>query len=66
MIQHCYTKFDKSHFAAVTMKFVEGAIRGDLLCLWLFQQAGVALASYILALWPHIDEVKSHLVGVRK
>lgn len=39
------------------MKFAEGATKGDLLCLWLFQQTGIALASYIIALWPNVDEV---------
>ncbi|KAK6622539.1 hypothetical protein RUM44_002351 [Polyplax serrata] len=56
MLQHCYSKFNKSKFAGVTMKFAEGATKGDLLCLWLFQQTGIALASYIIALWPNVDE----------
>lgn len=62
MIQHFYTKFDKSYFAALALKFAEGATKGDLLCLWLFQQAGIALASYILALWPSIDEVFAYFI----
>ncbi|KAL0276740.1 UNVERIFIED_CONTAM: hypothetical protein PYX00_004248 [Menopon gallinae] len=55
MLDHCYTKFDKSFFASITVKFAEGAVRGDLFCLWLFQEAGKALASSIIALWPKVD-----------
>lgn len=57
MMDHCYSKFDKSFFASVTKKFAQGAIQGDLLCLWLFQEAGKMLAASIVALWPRVDEV---------
>lgn len=55
MLDHCYTKFDKAFFASVTAKLAHGAIKGDLLCLWLFHKAGDVLASYIIALWPKVD-----------
>lgn len=58
MLTHCYTGFDKAFFASVTKKFAEGAIKGDLLCLWLFYKAGYALASSIVALWPYVDKVR--------
>ncbi|GLH02850.1 N-acetyl-D-glucosamine kinase [Gryllus bimaculatus] len=53
LLKHCYSDFDKSHFAGLCKLLAEGAKNGDALCLWLFSQAGRALAGFVRALVPH-------------
>ncbi|XP_067012084.1 N-acetyl-D-glucosamine kinase [Anabrus simplex] len=53
LLQHCYSKFNKSYFAGLCKLLAGGAKTGDPLCLWLFSEAGRALASYVRALAPY-------------
>ncbi|KAF6030568.1 NAGK [Bugula neritina] len=49
MLTHLYTKFAKHAIAKFTIKLVEGADKGDALCLDVFKKAGHALAKHIIA-----------------
>jgi N-acetylglucosamine kinase len=57
LLDHCYTKFDKCHFAGLCKLLAEAAIEGDKLSQWLFSEAGSVLARHITALLPQVDHV---------
>lgn len=57
LLDHCYTKFDKCHFAGLCKLLAKAAVQGDRLSQWLFKEAGHVLARHIAALLPHVDRV---------
>ncbi|KAF4528656.1 hypothetical protein B566_EDAN016603 [Ephemera danica] len=63
LLEHCYTKFEKSHFAGLCKKLALAAGKGDPLCCWLFRQAGRDLARFIAALWPKAQSELTDLAG---
>ena len=57
LLDHCYTKFDKCHFAGLCKLLAREADQGDKLSQWLFSEAGRVLARHIIALLPQIQPV---------
>ncbi|GFG31290.1 hypothetical protein Cfor_12855 [Coptotermes formosanus] len=55
LLEHCYTKFDKCHFAGLCKRLSEAAVQGDQLSQWLFSEAGRVLARHVAALFPQVD-----------
>lgn len=55
LLDHCYTKFDKCHFAGLCKLLAKAAVQGDRLSQWLFKEAGRVLARHITALLPQVD-----------
>lgn len=49
MLRHLYTEFKKSFMARFTLRVVDGAHKGDPLCLSVFGEAGEQLAKHIIA-----------------
>ncbi|KAK2155129.1 hypothetical protein LSH36_248g03060 [Paralvinella palmiformis] len=57
MLEHLYTKFDKSFFAGLCKEIARGALEEkDPLCIQAFHAAGYALARHVIALSPKIDK----------
>ncbi|XP_072027395.1 N-acetyl-D-glucosamine kinase-like isoform X1 [Amphiura filiformis] len=56
MLDHLYSQFDKTKFAAFCVKLAEGAQAKDPLCTWLFHEAGILLGRHILAVAPNMDK----------
>lgn len=56
ILTHCYDKFDKAGFAAMSKKIAEAAMKGDALCIWLFRQAGIMLGRHIRALSRNVSK----------
>ncbi|XP_077992249.1 N-acetyl-D-glucosamine kinase-like [Glandiceps talaboti] len=57
ILDHMYSKFNKSKFADFCVRLAEGAReQKDELCIWLFREAGKSLARHIVALGPKIDK----------
>uniref|UniRef100_A0A3Q3KBD9 N-acetyl-D-glucosamine kinase n=1 Tax=Monopterus albus TaxID=43700 RepID=A0A3Q3KBD9_MONAL len=52
MLPHLYRDFQKSHFAGFCKKLAEGAEAGDVLCQYVFTQAGRILAKHVEAVLP--------------
>lgn len=57
LLDHCYTKFDKCHFAGLCKVLAKAAVQGDKLSQWLFSEAGRVLARHVTALLPQVDSV---------
>lgn len=55
LLEHCYTKFDKSYFAGLCQRLSQAAVQGDQLSQWLFSEAGRVLARHVIALFPKVD-----------
>lgn len=56
LLDHCYAKFDKAHFASICVEFAELAEKGDALAVHLFKEAGRFLAKATVALLPHVHK----------
>eukprot|EP00042_Codosiga_hollandica_P036188 m.273823 g.273823 ORF g.273823 m.273823 type:complete len:379 (+) comp54823_c0_seq9:1895-3031(+) len=56
LLPHMYASFNKSKFAAFTLKVVEGAQAGDALSLLVLAKAGEELANHVVAISPAIKE----------
>jgi len=56
ILSHCYDKFNKAEFAALSKKIAEAAVGGDALCAWLFREAGRMLGRHIRALAPSLSQ----------
>ena len=55
LLTHCYDSFSKANFASLTRRIAEAAVSGDVLCCWLFEEAGRMLGRHIRALAPAIS-----------
>ncbi|XP_021931116.1 N-acetyl-D-glucosamine kinase isoform X2 [Zootermopsis nevadensis] len=55
LLDHCYSRFDKSHFAGLCKLLAKAAIQGDKLSQWLFSEAGRLLARHVTAVLPQVD-----------
>lgn len=55
LLEHCYTKFQKSFFAQLCEKLAKSADAGDPLCKQLFEDAGKYLAKATIALLPRVS-----------
>ncbi len=60
MLEHCYTKFDKSFYAQLCLKLSKIARNGDKICLDIFREAGKCLAKSVAALLIHVDPLLIH------
>lgn len=49
MLRHLYTNFSRAFMAGFAMQVVDGAKKGDALCLAVFLKAGVQLAKHVVA-----------------
>ncbi|XP_033869403.3 N-acetyl-D-glucosamine kinase [Acipenser ruthenus] len=56
ILTHLYRTFEKSKFAGFCRILAEGASTGDLLCCFLFGQAGQVLAQHVVAVLPQADK----------
>lgn len=56
LLNHCYANFDKAFFASLCEKLSYLAIKGDELCLYLFEDAGRFLAKATAALIPNVSD----------
>ena len=66
LLTHCYDSFSKANFASLTRRIAEAAVSGDVLCCWLFEEAGRMLGRHIRALAPAISpELTSAPGGLR-
>ncbi|XP_046667439.1 N-acetyl-D-glucosamine kinase isoform X2 [Homalodisca vitripennis] len=52
LLPHFYRNFEKSEIAGLTKELAEVAKQGDLLCRWVFSEAGRTLAKHLLAVSP--------------
>ena len=59
LLEHCYTKFSKAHFAGLCTKISSGARQGDALCQHIFREAGRSLGELVGALLPSVSKVLS-------
>jgi len=56
LLEHCYTKFSKAHFAGLCTKISSGARQGDALCQHIFREAGRSLGELVGALLPSVSK----------
>jgi len=56
LLDYCYAKFDKAHFAGLCANLADAGRDGDLLCIHLFEEAGRYLAKATLALLPRVSD----------
>ncbi|XP_031632696.1 N-acetyl-D-glucosamine kinase isoform X1 [Contarinia nasturtii] len=56
LLDHCYAKFDKAHFASLCEKLSNLASAGDELCIHLFEDAGCFLAKATMSLLPNVSD----------
>jgi len=56
ILTHCYDKFNKAEFAALSQRIAVAAMDGDSLCSWLFIEAGKMLGRHIRALSRNIGQ----------
>jgi len=63
LLTHCYDSFSKANFAALTRRIADAAVRGDALCAWLFEEAGLVLGRHIRALAPAISPTLTSAPG---
>ncbi|XP_052773863.1 N-acetyl-D-glucosamine kinase-like [Mya arenaria] len=56
MLDHMYSKFDKSNVAGMCKHLAKGAEDGDQLCQHVFKEAGKVLARHIVAVEPAIAQ----------
>jgi len=56
LLDHCYAKFEKAHFAGLCAHLAEAGRNGDPLCIHLFEEAGRYLAKATLALLPKVSD----------
>lgn len=56
LLDHCYAKFDKAHFASLCEKLSNLASAGDELCIHLFEDAGCYLAKATMSLLPNVSD----------
>ncbi|RZF34966.1 hypothetical protein LSTR_LSTR010058 [Laodelphax striatellus] len=50
ILPHMYSSFNKSNVAGLCQHLAQGAEEGDALCLWIFREAGISLAKFLIAL----------------
>lgn len=56
LLDYCYAKFDKAHFASLCEKLSKAAVAGDRLSLSLFEDAGRYMAKSVAALLPKVNQ----------
>ena len=59
LLEHCYSKFDKILYAGLCAKLAAAAEEGDLLCRYLFREAGRLLGEIICAILPFVHQVRA-------